>query len=264
MNIRSLLLQSLALSLAMVMRGETIATGAADRQPSAVVSNPENPPPNRLPRAGVVRQTPQDYAKIFGKKYESATPLVLREELDPFPEKPIELVRVFESMGAFNKFLSQGKPTVSKLGEFQNVVRPTVEAEFRQVLLTHAAKSGADYLVILTNPMEIGQNFDVEAKLPLVYCAVVYKRAEARLGIEPDPDALKKKNITKIVGFTPGSRAKESGLNIGDVISKVDGEPKDGLFYWNKALRWKTGDKVKVEVEREGKTVEVEVKLVAG
>jgi C-terminal processing protease CtpA/Prc len=71
-------------------------------------------------------------------------------------------------------------------------------------------------------------------------------------------------NLTKIVGFTPGSRAKESGLNVGDVIRKVDGEPKDGLFYWNKALRWKAGDKVKVEVEREGKTVELEVELTAG
>jgi serine protease DegS len=87
---------------------------------------------------------------------------------------------------------------------------------------------------------------------------------KARLGIERDQAAAEEK-VTKVSGFLPSSQAEGCGLHLGDVIKKVDGlVPGGSELYWSKAVRWKVGDKVKVEVERDGKPMEFEVELSAG
>jgi len=264
MNFRSLFLQTLVFSLTLVLRAETVPAAAAASQPVDVAAKTGN-------QATSVQATPglkiePELVQVFIKKYKSARPLDLREELGIFPEKPVDQVRRFESVVEFQQFLSQSKATVLPIGDFKNYIKPEDAAKFRDALHAFAAKSGADYLVVVTDANELAQNFKAEpgCPYPLVYCAVAYKRAEARLGIDPGKEAVQKLDRIKIAGFMPGSRAQKSGLQAGDVIRKVEGYAPDRAGYWQKALRWKAGDKVKVEVERDGKTMEFEVELTAG
>jgi hypothetical protein len=230
-------------------------------QPSTAAAVSGNPAPSAQVASALA--TAPELVQAFAKKYKAVKPLELREELGIFSEKPVGQVRVFESVSAFQKYLNQSKETVLQIGDFKNYVKPEDAAKFREVLHAHAAKSGADYLVLVTDSKELAQNFKIEPECPLVYCAVAYKRAEARLGIDPSKEAVQKDQI-KIAGFTPRSRAKKCGLRVGDIIKKVEGFSPDRAGYWQKALRWKAGEKVKVEVERNGKTLEFEVELTAG
>jgi len=130
-------------------------------------------------------------------------------------------------------------------------------------LRNNAGEIGADYVVIITDPVEIKRIFQWRLQEQF-YCALAYKRVTARLGIERD-HAAAKNGLTKVSGFMPGARAEACGLRVGDIIKTVDGAlPGGGDPYWGKAVRWKVGDKVKVEVEREGKPLEIEIELTAG
>jgi hypothetical protein len=259
MNFRSLFLQSLALSLTLVLRAETASAG----QP-VDAALPTGDEATSVQSASTSALTPE-LVQAFAKKYTIARPLDLREEFGVFPEKPVEQVRLFESMGAFQQFLKrEGNPVVMSIGDFKNYVKPEDADKFREALHAFAAKSGADYLVLVTEKKELALNFRPErgCPVPLVYGALAYKRAEARLGINPSKEAGI--DQLKIGGFMPKSRAEKSGLRVGDVIKKIEGFEPDRAGYWQKALRWKAGEKVKVEVERDGKIMEFEVELIAG
>jgi len=189
-------------------------------------------------------------------------PFMVYRDSRNLPAKPVGEVQLFETDNAFKRFTEGGKITAWPVGQFSVGALPKNEAEFRRVLCAHAAQIGADYVVLFTDIDEIDRNFPVTMNQQF-YAAKAYRRVTARLGIICDEAATKAK-ITKIAGFPTESRAEESGLRVGDIVKTVDGVAADDAQFWNKAVRWKAGDKVKVEVERDGKTVELEVELVAG
>jgi len=154
--------------------------------------------------------------------------------------------------------------TIARIAYFSNVVPPesAVETKFRNVLKEHAAFCGADYVVIITDEKELGQNFVMDKLTPWTYGALAFRKARARLGILPDADLYREQLKTKIAGFLPGAHAEQAGLKIGDVLLKVNDVAFDNVAYWDTALRWKAGDKVKIAAERAGETKEFEVELI--
>ena len=80
----------------------------------------------------------------------------------------------------------------------------------------------------------------------------------AFLGVASDPEA----ENAKIAEVVPGSPAEQAGIKPGDVITKFDGKPVSSFSeLQQRVARMKPGDKVKVEVERDGKTKTLEVEL---
>ncbi|QTN32344.1 PDZ domain-containing protein [Akkermansiaceae bacterium] len=68
----------------------------------------------------------------------------------------------------------------------------------------------------------------------------------------------------EVEAVSEGSGAEEAGLKKGDVISKVNGKPTKTLKDLVKLLEdMKAGDAVKLSVKRDGKTMELDVKLSA-
>ena len=66
-----------------------------------------------------------------------------------------------------------------------------------------------------------------------------------------------------VMDFTDGSKAKEAGLQAGDLIVSVDGKDVTTIDDLRSYLAGKdVGDKVKVEVQRDGKKASVSVELV--
>lgn len=66
-----------------------------------------------------------------------------------------------------------------------------------------------------------------------------------------------------VMDFSDGSKAKEAGLQVGDLIVSVDGKNVTTIDELRSYLADKdVGDKVKVEVQRDGKKVSVSVELV--
>jgi len=261
MNFRSIFISVCCLSFVLLVRGEYAPAAAPASQSLATVSAPEKA--TAAPAVTAPKPANLEYAAAFAKLFKTERPLALREELGIFDAKPVEEVRVFESMAAFEAYLKKHRETIAVIGDFKNYIKPDDEPKFRGVLRAHAAKSGADYLVMVTDEKELAKNFKIEPECPLVYGAIAYKRAEARLGIVPAKEASEKGH-TKVAGFMKGSLAKKGGLREGDLITKVDGNALDRSGYWRKALRWKAGERVKVEVERDGKIMEFEVELMAG
>lgn len=193
----------------------------------------------------------------------TTTPFVIKGGFGRLPEQTVEEVKAFEGEAVFRKMVDEKFLTVWSIGRFASATLPKDEAAFRNVLRTHAAKIGADYLVIITDAAEIKRLFPARYD-ELGFCALAYKRVPARIGVECDKEAAQEK-IMKVSGFTPGSKAGEAGLLVGDLIKKVEGTmPGSNEMYWQKAVRWKIGDRVKVEIERDGKPVALEVELTAG
>lgn len=251
--------QKKCLSLLLWFGLSIVFVGRGDTVPAATLNNPQIQTNEQIQKPEGKRKGP-----LIRNKVNTKTPFALRSELGAFPSKPVESVRLFEGMSTFRQFTNQEKLTVRSIGDFKRRVAPDEEMKFRDVLIAHAAKCGADYVVIVTDSEEIERELHLLPMDEVTYCAVAYKRAEAHLGFIPDKGAVQDSNQIKIADFTPGSRAKEDGLRVGDVIQKVDGTPPAGGPYWGKALRWKVGDKVKVEIERGGKIMEFDVALTAG
>jgi hypothetical protein len=242
---------------AQALQAETTDQPTAASATSDQTNNQESPAKS-VKKAGVEKKnTPPPVKDIT-----TTVPFVLKSGFRQLPEKPVEEVRLFEGEAAFLRFVDEASQTVWPIGTFASGAIPKDEPGFRRVLCAQAGKLGADYVVIFTDHKEIQEIFHPKWE-GLVYCAYAYKRVPARLGIERDHTAAQD-NVTKVSGFLPGSQAEQSGLHVGDIIIKVDGTvPGDGR-YWSKAVRWKVGDKVKVEIERDGKPVELDVELSAG
>jgi len=260
MNYRILRTLSFTTSLFCLVSG-AIAPLKAD-QPAPVFPRPAN----QKPPVRAVNLVPVEEKKAgpVVAKINLNAPFMRVGGISGLPAKPAEEVQLFESDAAFRRFAEAEHLTVRKVGEFASSIIPEDEPEFRRVLRGHAGELGADYMVMVTDPAEIKQLFDTShGDGELFYCAWAYKRVTARLGIEADKAAAKAM-VTKISGFLPGSRGEASGLQLGDIVKKVAGEVPGAFGYWKKAVHWKVGDTVKVEIEREGKTLELDVVLSAG
>jgi len=247
-----------ALLAAFLAIGSPLLRVATADQPTAAVLNQEKPAKIAATAEPVVAKKPvPPVLEMTMRK-----PFMVYRDSRNLPAKPVDAVRLFETDSVFKRFTDDAKLTAWPIGEFSVGALPKNEAAFRQVLCAHAAQIGADYVVLFTGIDEIDRNFPVTMNQQF-YGAKAYRRVTARLGIKCDEAAAKKKT-TKISGFLPESRAEESGLRVGDIVKKVDGVSADDVQYWCKAIRWKVGDKVKTEIERDGKTVELEVELTAG
>ena len=257
MNFRFLYISGLALSLALVIRAET----STESTPATKLTCPAGQNNNQEKPAS------PSLAKAAADETVIDTPFTLKGGMDDFAAKPIENVKVIDGFAAFKSLTTTEKIVAWPIAEYASIEMPKDEAAFRRALSSHAARIGADYIVIITNKNEILRTFPSPLQ-QLCYCVRAYRRVVARLGIESDLAALKD-DILKIKGFALGSHGHASGLAVGDVILKVDGEkPGNNVTinheYGAKTLHWKVGDKVKVEVERDGKTVEFLVELMAG
>lgn len=250
------------LTVAMGADGDSVPTPLASATPTSPMAGSGDD------TKGAAEQR-QNLAKqrmtpVILNKNKTERPFVLDKGMNNLPPLPVEQVLLFDSLQAFHQFVAQEQVSVLRIGVFKRVVVPEDEAKFREVLRAHAAQCGADYVAVITDKREILQNFHSLPDDSLAYVSLAFKRVRARLGIVPDSDAARKRLQIKVAGFIPGSHAKDSGLRVGDVIKKVDDSIVDSIEYWNRACRWKAGDKVKVEVEREGQNLEVEVELTAG
>jgi S1-C subfamily serine protease len=82
------------------------------------------------------------------------------------------------------------------------------------------------------------------------------------LGVVPDYTAVDEGGGVRIGGTTPGSPAAGAGLKNGDVLVKFDGRKLDTLYDLTDALaRSKPGQRVKIELLRDGQAIDVEVTL---
>jgi len=257
MNLRCLSLSFLALSFALGLRAETSAQSTATTEQI----RPATQDINQKKSASAAS------VKTVADEAINATPFTLKGGMDDFAGKPIESVAVIDGFAAFKRLTTTEKSVAWPIAEYASIQLPKDDAAFRRVLAAHAAKIGADYVVIITNKNEILRMFPSPLQ-QLCFCARAYRRVVARLGFESDPAALKD-DMLKIKGFSPGSHGRDCGLAVGDVVLKVDGEkPGNNVIidheYGAKTLHWKVGDKVKVEIEREGKTMDFVVELMAG
>jgi hypothetical protein len=261
MTSRSLSFVSLTVSLffGCSVDSPLLIAANSDQTPPSV-AKPDNQEPPAKPTASASVEgklaTPASETKML-------TPFVLKGLFRNLPAKSPEEVQVIEGLGVFQKKAEAEELTAWPIAKFATAKMLKDEAGFCRALRAHAAKLGADYVVIMTDQEEIKQIFQPRFE-KLVYCALAYKRVTALLGIDRD-EAAAKEDVMRIRGFMRGAKAEQSGLRVGDIVKKVDGvAPEDRERYWSKAVRWKAGDKVKVEIEREGKPMEFEVELTAG
>ncbi len=76
------------------------------------------------------------------------------------------------------------------------------------------------------------------------------------------PDMAERKDGVKFADVREGSPAAKAGLKGGDLMVEFDAKPIQNLYDFTYALRTKqVGDKVKVRVMRDGKSMEVDVTL---
>ena len=98
------------------------------------------------------------------------------------------------------------------------------------------------------------------------YTAVRRTRNNVRtfLGVQPvatPPEGVKGILVRSV---TPDSPAAKAGVKVGDVVKKVgDKEMKQVRDIYTSLIGKKAGDKLQVVVERDGKTVTMEVELAA-
>jgi serine protease Do len=66
----------------------------------------------------------------------------------------------------------------------------------------------------------------------------------------------------KIAYVNPGSPAEEAGIQVGDVITRFDGKPLGDFDMLSRAVRARQpGDRVRVELLRDGRTIRVDVTI---
>ncbi len=82
------------------------------------------------------------------------------------------------------------------------------------------------------------------------------------LGVVPDYSAMESTGGVRITGTSPGSPAAAAGLQEGDVITRFGDKTIDDLMDLSNALaNAKAGDKVKLNVRRDGKNIAVDTTL---
>ena len=266
MKIRFLGLSCLLFSITLAGFAEPASESSPDVQhTSAPVSSDSNRDisggKTDKAKMGVVKQlvkkelTPEEVADL--------KPFILFGAFAGLPPKAADEVKLFAGNQAFSEFVATEKLSAWPIANFASSIKPPHAAAFEIALKKHAGELGADYVVIYSAEDDIANTFQPRFDR-LVFCAKAFKRLPVKLGLVRDEKASHEK-VYKIADFMPGSKAAECGLRKGDILVKVGGVDValEGL-YAKKAVWWKPGDKVKVEVEREGKTVELEVELVAG
>jgi Zn-dependent M28 family amino/carboxypeptidase len=88
-------------------------------------------------------------------------------------------------------------------------------------------------------------------------------RTTVTLGVVPDYSSTSEGGGVKISGTSSGSPAAKAGLKEGDVIVQWDEKKLDTLYDLSDVLsRGKPGQKVKLKLIRDGKTIETEATLV--
>ena len=74
------------------------------------------------------------------------------------------------------------------------------------------------------------------------------------LGGDDDSGAL----VDRVVS---GSAAEEAGISVGDLIVAIDGEPVKGSRDIRRALEGRDGDRLRIDVVRDGSSVSIDVDL---
>ncbi|MBL7806921.1 MAG: PDZ domain-containing protein [Saprospiraceae bacterium] len=106
---------------------------------------------------------------------------------------------------------------------------------------------------------DLGLNLNLKGN-----CTVNVRSKDACLGVYSDTYSEGDKAGSRINGFTDMSAAKEAGLQNGDLITAINGQKIESQEeLWNEIAGHKVGDKVSVDIEREGKKQKVEVSLKA-
>ncbi|MCX7793184.1 MAG: M20/M25/M40 family metallo-hydrolase [Thermodesulfovibrionales bacterium] len=88
------------------------------------------------------------------------------------------------------------------------------------------------------------------------------EESKRRVSIGTIPDFTYKGTGYRISGTTKGSPAHEAGLREGDVIIEVSSKPVKGIRDFSEYLKnLQPGDKILLKIERDGKTLNIEVEL---
>jgi hypothetical protein len=86
----------------------------------------------------------------------------------------------------------------------------------------------------------------------------IHKRGQAKLGVYSDSGI----GPCTISGVEPNQAAEKAGIRLGDVVVKYDGETVTDFEHLTRITRrHKAGDRVKLEVQRDGQIVALEVEL---
>jgi serine protease Do len=90
------------------------------------------------------------------------------------------------------------------------------------------------------------------------------REKEACLGVYTGAATMNEQRGAKISGFTDESAAKEAQMQEGDLITTINGQRVQGHDeLWNEIAKYKVGDKVPVEYQRDSKPFTVEATLKA-
>jgi S1-C subfamily serine protease len=82
------------------------------------------------------------------------------------------------------------------------------------------------------------------------------------LGVIPDYSSTSEGGGVKISGTTPNTPAARAGLKEGDILVQWDEKKLDTLYDLSDVLsRGKPGQKVKLKVLRDGKSIDIEATL---
>lgn len=85
-------------------------------------------------------------------------------------------------------------------------------------------------------------------------------QTKVTLGIKPDYMYTFKGKGVRVTDVIDGQPAKQAGIQAGDIITSFNGvEIKDIFAYKDELSKYKDGDKVKVTVQRDGKSLSLPV-----
>jgi len=111
----------------------------------------------------------------------------------------------------------------------------------------------------LITPMFVHSGINLFASLGMAAMMIMSAQAPV-LGITSDPGDTR----CVIRSIIPGSPAQQDGLHVGDIITAVDSEPVDQFPQLLKIIRrHQAGDTITVTVQREGKSLDIKVRLVS-
>jgi S1-C subfamily serine protease len=109
---------------------------------------------------------------------------------------------------------------------------------------------------------ETMQDLEDDLNLNIGKGTVNVRAKDACLGVYSDTDG--NQEGSRINGFTDGSPAKDAGLQSGDLITGINGKKiKSHDDLWNVIAKYKVGEKVSVEYQREGKSMKADATLKA-